>query len=367
MSLAERNPDLAKEWHPTKNLPLTPETVSFGSGKEIWWLCDKTCPQGCKHEWKTAVGNRNNLGSGCPFCSQNSKNLCIHTSIITTHPEIAKEWHPTKNGDLKASDFGANSNKVVWWLCSTPCSKGCIHEWESRIGHRTQGVGCPYCSYPQKKLCIHTSLEYTHPEVAKQWHPTKNEDKKPSQFTPGSGQKVWWLCKKNNNHEWKATIDHRTKNRSCPYCSYSTESILLDFLKKYYQDIITQLKLDSCKNKTHLPFDFFIPSIKTIIELDGIQHFKQVSNWASPKQSIKRDIYKMQKAIAEGYKIIRIFQEDVYDNDEAWLDENLLPEIQSEDRKPVFISTIEDLYDEHIALYEKGEEIILDSDDSEEE
>ena len=71
----------------------------------------------------------------------------------------------------------------------------------------------------------------------------------------------------------------------------------------------------------------------------------------------------MKKAEAEGYKIIRIFQEDVYNASEKWLDENLLPEIQSEDRTPVFISSIDGLYDEHIALYEKDEEIVLDSDD----
>jgi hypothetical protein len=44
----------------------------------------------------------------------------------------------------------------------------------------------------------------------------------------------------------------------------------------------------------------------------------------------------------------------LYKNDESWLETNLLPEIQNEDRTPVFISSIEDLYDEHIRVYESG-------------
>ena len=48
----------------------------------------------------------------------------------------------------------------------------------------------------------------------------------------------------------------------------------------------------------------------------------------------------------------------MYDTDEKWLETNLLPEILNEDRTPVFISSIEDLYDEHIRIYESSVEIV---------
>jgi len=35
------------------------------------------------------------------------------------------------------------------------------------------------------------------PDVAKQWHPTKNGSKKPEDYRPGSHIKVWWLCNYN--------------------------------------------------------------------------------------------------------------------------------------------------------------------------
>jgi hypothetical protein len=55
----------------------------------------------------------------------------------------------------------------------------------------------------------------------------------------------------------------------------------------------------------------------------------------------------MQKAEIEGYRVIRICQQDVYDRDEKWLEENLLPHILAEDRNHVFISSIPNMYDSH--------------------
>ena len=46
-------------------------------------------------------------------------------SLAETHPEIAKEWHPTLNGDLTPRDFTHGSDKKPWWKCD----KGDDHEW----------------------------------------------------------------------------------------------------------------------------------------------------------------------------------------------------------------------------------------------
>jgi hypothetical protein len=49
----------------------------------------------------------------------------------------------------------------------------------------------------------------------------------------------------------------------------------------------------------------------------------------------------------------------VYNSNEKWLEENLLPVLQDSNRNHVFISSIDNLYDDHIALFESGLEIIL--------
>ena len=56
------------------------------------------------------------------------------------------------------------------------------------------------------------------PNLLKEFHPTKNGDKKPEKFTYGSGIKLWWLCEK--GHEFQNTPNQRTsRNNNCPYCS----------------------------------------------------------------------------------------------------------------------------------------------------
>lgn len=67
-------------------------------------------------------------------------------SLAEEYQELAKEWHPTKNGELTPKDITSGSGKKVWWLCS----KG--HEWQARVADRTSGKGCPYCSGKKKAL-----------------------------------------------------------------------------------------------------------------------------------------------------------------------------------------------------------------------
>ncbi|MHC4133205.1 MAG: zinc-ribbon domain-containing protein [Planctomycetota bacterium] len=38
------NPNLSKEWHPTKNGSLDPKDFTPNSNKKVWWICKK------KHE-----------------------------------------------------------------------------------------------------------------------------------------------------------------------------------------------------------------------------------------------------------------------------------------------------------------------------
>ena len=97
-----------------------------------------------------------------------------------------------------------------------------------------------------------------------------------------------------------------------------------DNLQPFYTSLTQQFKTDWCKSETtskYYPFDFIIPELNIIIELDGLQHFEQVANWDSPDKVQERDKYKMKKANEYGYSIIRILQEDVFYDTYKWLDE----------------------------------------------
>ncbi len=131
-------------------------------------------------------------------------------SLLFSNPEVAKEWNYEKNGNLKPEHFTANSNKKVWWKCS----KG--HEWQSKISHRNNGSGCPYCA-DQKVLKGYNDLKTLNPILAKEWDYDKNDELTPDTVALGSTKKVWWKC--NKGHEWQAAINNRSKGRGCPFCS----------------------------------------------------------------------------------------------------------------------------------------------------
>jgi hypothetical protein len=204
--LATVNPELAKEWHPTKNSSLTPRDVTTGSKKKVWWKC----PEADDHEWESTISDRNR-GNGCPFCS--NKAVTKLNCLATLSPELAKEWHPTKNRNLTSYDVTPGSNENVWWKCP----KGNDHEWKTSISHRSSGTGCPMCANQivVKSNCLGT----LNPELAKEWHPTKNGNLTPDYVTAGSNKKVWWKCPKGDDHEWQASINDRNRGRGCPFCS----------------------------------------------------------------------------------------------------------------------------------------------------
>ena len=63
-------PDLAAEFHPTKNYPFTPDTVTRSSANVVWWL------GACGHEWYASL-NRRAQGQGCLVCSNKNKQIMV--------------------------------------------------------------------------------------------------------------------------------------------------------------------------------------------------------------------------------------------------------------------------------------------------
>jgi len=201
--LATINPEIALEWHPTKNGDLTPYDVTAGCKKKVWWKCSK----GDDHEWIATVCARQK--QGCSICA--GKKVVFSNCLATTNPEIALEWHPTKNGDLTPYDVTVGSGKKAWWRCS----RGNDHEWEAVIADRKK-YGCSICA--GRAAVLSNCLATLCPEIALEWHPTKNGNLTPYNVTPGSNKKVWWVCHKNFDHEWKSTIASRRNHESCSIC-----------------------------------------------------------------------------------------------------------------------------------------------------
>lgn len=202
--LATLFPLVAREWHPSRNLVVTPLMVTPFVTKKVWWLCANG------HEWQAAISSRTKGGSACPKCAGKVA-ITGETDLSTTHPKIANEWHPNKNGSLSASNVKAGTNRPVWWMCS----KG--HEWRSPPYNRAlSNTGCPYCAGQLPILGVN-DLGTTHPHLVREWHPSKNGKRRPEDVMAGTSSKVWWICR--HGHEWSARVHSRCIGTSCPVCA----------------------------------------------------------------------------------------------------------------------------------------------------
>ena len=74
-----------------------------------------------------------------------------NNNLAVLFPDVAKDWHPIKNGNLKPESVFPYSGRKAWWKCHV-----CGHEWFQTIGKRTVGQGCKQCTERQSRLvfCI---------------------------------------------------------------------------------------------------------------------------------------------------------------------------------------------------------------------
>lgn len=311
-SLGFLYPELTRQWHSTKN-KKTPYDYALKSSKRIWWKCDESK---CRsHEWQASIDKRTLYKTGCPYCANRKicpcKNKC--NSLGFLYPELAKEWHPIKNNN-SSFDYSPGNDKKIWWKCNKSECGG--HEWKATIGSRAgkSKGGCSICVNQKICLCKDrcNSFGYLHPDLAKQWHPVKNK-KSPYEYSPFSGIKIWWKC--NKNHIWEATICNRTgtNKTGCSVCNESHgEKLTVKILNSFNAEFIQQKTFKDCaseKNKS-LKFDFYIPSLKTCIEYDGIQHFEYVDHFHKNDEGFhiqkRRDDIKSTYCQYNNIKLLRV-------------------------------------------------------------
>lgn len=204
-NLGVTHPDVASEWHPSKNGERTAFDVVAGARFSARWRCAHG------HEWSTTVYKRTKIGTGCPDCAKQNRRRATGPLSIT-HPEVASEWDPSRNGDVGPDDVTYGAHFRASWQCLNG------DEWDATVKNRTTGqTSCPYCSgrlaSPRRNLAVF------YPDVAAEWHPTRNGDLRPEQVPPHSNKKVSWLC--TCGHEWKATVVNRTlfPRSGCPACA----------------------------------------------------------------------------------------------------------------------------------------------------
>ena len=146
--LSQKRPALVNEWDYSKNAPLTPHDISFGSNRYVWWICNK-----CDYSWKAKVSNRAVLNRGCPCCANKTVVSGVN-DLASRNPALAQEWHPTKNKDLTPDKVMLGTARKVWWLCPNG------HSYMASVLHRGHGTNCPICHSGRQTSFAEKALYY---------------------------------------------------------------------------------------------------------------------------------------------------------------------------------------------------------------
>ena len=273
------NPELAKQWHPTKN-SFKPTEVTAGSGKKAWWICPI-----CGFEWKAEISSRNK-GRGCPRCANatsssfpeqtlyyylsntfesvenRNKDFGIELDIYIPSEKVAIEydgyyWHKDKMEDDNEKDALCLENGVKLIRIREKGLKNTNYAINIERNHKEDleelsnivvrvfniiGYPSPDVNVKRDQSSIISSyicelkgksLSALYPEISKEWHPTLNGALKPEMVLSGSHTKVWWKCS-SCGYEWETTVKKRCDGRNCPRCANNVRSESIILKKAHY-------------------------------------------------------------------------------------------------------------------------------------
>lgn len=190
------------------------------------------------------------------YISAISKNLLFKCEKCST--EIYSSWN-----DIRRK-----------YNCESPI---CMKEYSSTNNHKQRATNL-------------NNLLSSFPDICKEWD-YENNKYSPEYYAPFSGKIVYWICTKCKNN-YKSKISNRTKhNSSCPSCNTSKgEANIERYLRSNDIKYFSQHKFSECKNKKPLPFDFYIPSLNSVIEYNGEQHYVSVDFFRGEEGFIQRKI-----------------------------------------------------------------------------
>ena len=268
-SLSAVHPELVAEWS-DRNLPLTPDSITFGSNKKVWWK------GACGHEWETSVKARSN-GEKCPICS-GARVVTGINDLSTLKSELASEW--SEKNKIKPTEVSIGSHKKVIWKCKLE------HEWIATVKSRSiNRTGCPYCSH-NKVLAGFNDLATLFPEVADEWS-DKNE-KKPTEVMAFANSKAWWKCR-TCGYEWNTLT---VLGKGCRMCEQEYLSLFPALAISYYANL-KGLKVELGSDRLFgISLDVYIPLEQVAIQVNT--------------DSEKIDILKEHLCKQRGIKLIKL-------------------------------------------------------------
>ncbi len=196
-SLAETNPSLAAEWHPTKNMEVTPYMVSPNSGKKFWWQCSS-----CGFEWEASLDKRSK-GRGCPVCSRD----VLRNIHLKSHEQFIREVCEL-NPEIIVLGKYISSRTAIACKC-----KQCDSEFSITPHDILQGRKCPRCTKNEKILRSRKSQKVFLEEIA-----TIHPNLEVLDLYINAKHPLRCRCKK-CGYIWETIPDRLCRGAGCPKCA----------------------------------------------------------------------------------------------------------------------------------------------------
>ena len=152
------------------------ENDYVNANEKLKWVCSNN------HQWEASVNRMQQRDDKCLYCT--NKIITIETIQL-----VAKEL-----GLELLSNSYINNVSPLKWKCKND------HIFSRTFALIKGNSKCPTCYSPSENYRTNQikkgkiPLTESHPEIAKEWHPTKNNQLLPDHFTSGSNIEIWWLC-----------------------------------------------------------------------------------------------------------------------------------------------------------------------------
>jgi very-short-patch-repair endonuclease len=296
------------------------------------WLCLK---HDCGHTWSASCNSVcGTQQRGCPFCCVQSKtlcpgdkecNACLRKTVFSATSALLARGIKY-NSDTPSSQTFLCSNDKRSWLCLKP---GCGHMWTASCASVCgRKRGCPFCSSkvlcPTDKECDICASRSVH--GAADALRFRNIAYNSSEFSARETflnccvKRSWMCLQMRCGYVWEAAPNSvcGRKQGGCPLCRRKTEAYLFAWFQATFgaTNVTHGKSFSWCKHKRVLPFDFAvcIEAHTICIELDGRQHFITLKHHGgrTSDDNRARDVFKSTAALRHGYGLVRVAQEDVW-------------------------------------------------------
>ena len=234
------SPQLQQQWLTHRNMHLGPIKVKPHSHIRAVWQCNK-CPAGQPHVWAAVIFNRT-CGNQCPYCS--NRLVCLHNSLATVAPDVARYWNHSKN-EKAPEQVLAGSNLRAEWKCPT-----CNWEWQAPVKNRVSAcAGCPKCSRALQVTQRQPTFAEAQPAKLAEWDFERNDADGlyPENITLGSAKQVHWICgrcPRGQPHRWRAMPRNQMRQSlGCAVCA-GKQACICNSLQSWFPSVAAEFDVD---------------------------------------------------------------------------------------------------------------------------